>query len=71
VVQLVPAVPDLPFTKAVVWLDRQDALPRRLEIQEQSGASRRLDLKRIRVNGSLPASTFTFKVPNGVRVVDQ
>jgi outer membrane lipoprotein carrier protein len=71
VVQLVPAVPDLPFTKAVVWLDRQDALPRRLEIQEQSGASRRLDLKRIRVNESLPASSFTFKVPNGVRVVDQ
>jgi outer membrane lipoprotein carrier protein len=71
VVQLVPAVPDLPFTKAVVWLDRQDALPRRLEIQEQSGASRRLDLKRIRVNESLPARTFTFKVPNGVRVVDQ
>jgi outer membrane lipoprotein carrier protein len=71
VVQLVPAVPDLPFTKAVVWLDREDALPRRLEIQEQSGATRRLDLKRIRVNESLPGRTFTFKVPNGVRVVDQ
>jgi outer membrane lipoprotein carrier protein len=71
VVQLVPAVPDLPFTKAVVWLDQKDALPRRLEIQEQSGASRRLDLKRIRVNESLPDRTFTFKVPNGVRVVDQ
>jgi outer membrane lipoprotein-sorting protein len=71
VVQLVPAVPDLPFTKAVVWLDQKDALPRRLEIQEQSGASRRLDLTRIRVNESLPDRTFTFKVPNGVRVVDQ
>jgi outer membrane lipoprotein carrier protein len=71
VIQLVPAVPDLPFTQAVVWLDREDALPRRLEIQEQSGATRRLDLKRIRVNQSLPGRTFTFKVPNGVRVVDQ
>jgi outer membrane lipoprotein carrier protein len=71
VVQLVPAVPDLPFTKAVVWLDREDALPRRLQIQEQSGATRRLDLKRIRVNESLPGRTFTFKVPGGVRVVDQ
>jgi outer membrane lipoprotein-sorting protein len=67
----VPAVPDLPFTKAVVWLDRGDALPRRLEIQEQSGATRRLDLKRIQVNQSLPARTFTFKVPSGARVVDQ
>ena len=71
VVQLVPAVPDLPFTKAIVWLDREDALPRRLEIQEQSGATRRLDLKHIRVNESLPGRTFTFKVPSGVRVVDQ
>ncbi len=71
VIQLVPAVPDLPFTKAIVWLDRGDALPRRLEIQEQSGATRRLDLKRIQVNQSLPARTFTFKVPSGVRVVDQ
>lgn len=70
-VQLVPAVANLPFTKAVVWLDREDALPRRLEIQEQSGATRRLDLKGIRVNESLPGRTFTFKVPNGVRVVDQ
>ncbi len=33
-IQLVPAVPDLPFTKAVVWLDRETALPRRLEIHE-------------------------------------
>jgi outer membrane lipoprotein carrier protein len=71
VVQLVPAVSDLPFTKAIVWLDRQDALPRRLEIQEQSGATRWLDLKKIRVNESLPERTFSFKVPSGVRVVDQ
>jgi outer membrane lipoprotein carrier protein len=71
VIQLVPAVPDLPFTKAIVWLDRAEALPRRLEIQEQSGATRRLDLKRVQVNQSLPARTFSFKVPSGVRVVDQ
>jgi outer membrane lipoprotein carrier protein len=71
VIQLVPAVPDLPFSKAVIWLDRDDALPRRLEIQEESGATRTLDLKHIRINESVPARTFTFKVPNGVRVVDQ
>ena len=39
VVELVPAVPDLPFDRAVLWLDREDALPRRLEITEKSGAS--------------------------------
>jgi outer membrane lipoprotein carrier protein len=71
VIQLIPAVPDLPFTKAVIWLDRDDALPRRLEIHEQSGATRTLSLSRIRVNQSLPKQTFAFTVPSGVRVVDQ
>ena len=71
VVELVPAVPDLPFEKAILWLDRQDGLPRRLEITERSGARRTLSLSRIRVNQSVPAKTFSFEVPPGVRVVDQ
>jgi outer membrane lipoprotein carrier protein len=71
VIQLVPAVPDLPFTRAIVWLDRDDALPRRLEIHEQSGATRTLRLSRLRVNESVPKQTFAFKVPAGARVVDQ
>ena len=71
VIQLIPTVPDLPFSKAVIWLDQADALPRRLEIQEESGATRTLDLFHIKVNGTLPDKTFTFKVPKDVRVVDQ
>ncbi len=71
VIQLIPAVPDLPFTKAIVWVDREDALPRRLEIEEHSGATRTLTLRNLRVNQSIPAQTFDFKVPSGVRVVDQ
>lgn len=71
VIQLIPAVPNLPFAKAVIWLDREDALPRRLEIHEDSGATRTLNLSRIRVNESLPQRTFSFKVPSGVRIVDQ
>lgn len=71
VIELIPAVPDLPFTKAVVWIDRQDALPRRLEIQEQSGATRTLALTRIRTNQPVSEDTFRFKVPKGARVVDQ
>jgi outer membrane lipoprotein carrier protein len=71
VIQLIPAVPNLPFTKAVIWLDREDALPRRLEIHEESGATRTLTLSRIQVNQSLPERTFSFKVPSGVRIVDQ
>ena len=71
VVELVPAVPDLPFERAVLWLDRGDGLPRRLEITEHSGATRTLTLSRVRVNQSVSDRTFTFDVPPGVRVVDQ
>ncbi len=71
VVELVPAVPDLPFERAVLWLDRADGIPRRLEITEHSGAMRTLTLSKVRVNQSVPDSTFRFDVPSGVRVVDQ
>ena len=71
VVELVPAVPDLPFERAVLWLDRADGLPRRLEITERSGATRTLTLSKVRVNQSVPGRTFQFVVPPGVRVVDQ
>ena len=70
-IALVPAVPDLPFEKAIIWIDRESALPRRLEIHEQSGATRTLDLDQIRVNQRVPDETFSFKVPSGARVVDQ
>ena len=71
VIKLVPAVPDMPFTEAIIWLDRGDALPRRLQIHEQSGATRTLRLARLRVNQKVPDRTFSFKVPPGARVVDQ
>ena len=71
VVELVPAVPDLPFEKAVLWLDRADGIPRRLEITEHSGATRTLTLSKVRINQSVPDRTFQFEVPPGVRVVDQ
>jgi len=70
-VRLVPAVPDLPFDRAVVWLDREDALPRRLEIAEHGGATRTLTLSKVRTNQPVSQDTFTFKAPAGVRVVDQ
>ena len=71
VVELTPAVPDLPFERAILWLDRQDGLPRRLEITEKSGALRTLALSNLRVNRRVPDSVFEFKVPSGARVVDQ
>jgi outer membrane lipoprotein carrier protein len=71
VVRLDPAVPDLPFERAIVWLDKEDGLPRRLEITEHSGAIRTLTLSKVRTNRSVPEDTFVFKVPAGVRVIDQ
>jgi outer membrane lipoprotein-sorting protein len=71
VVELIPAVPDLPFERAVLWLDREDALPRRLEITEKSGALRTLTLSKLRLNRKVPDATFKFEVPPGARVVDQ
>jgi outer membrane lipoprotein carrier protein len=71
IVELIPTVPDLPFDRAVLWLDREDGLPRRLEITEKSGALRTLALSNMRLNRTIPDDTFTFRVPSGVRVVDQ
>ena len=71
VVQLIPTIPELPFSRAVVWLDRDDALPRRLEITERLGGTRTITLTRLRPNESIPDSTFVFAVPAGVHVIQQ
>jgi len=71
VVQLVPTIPELPFSRAIVWLDRDDALPRRLEITERLGGTRTIALSHLRVNDTVPDSTFLFKVPSGVHVINQ
>jgi len=71
VVELEPAVPDLPFERAVLWLDRQDGLPRKLDITEKSGTRRVLTLTKVQVSRSIPDGMFRFEVPSGVRVVDQ
>ena len=71
VVELVPRSADMPFTRATIWLDRADALPRRLVIHEPGGSTRTIALTNLRPNAPAPAGTFTFRVPSGVRVVEQ
>jgi outer membrane lipoprotein carrier protein len=71
VIEMVPLQPELPFRRAVVSLDREDALPRHLEIEEKSGATRLLTLSRLKLNQSFPDRTFRFDVPSGVRIIDQ
>jgi outer membrane lipoprotein-sorting protein len=61
----------MPFTKAVVWLDRADGLPRRIEIEETSGQQRTLTLRNLRANVRTADDTFRFQVPSGVKVIEQ
>jgi len=70
VLQFVPKQSGGPYRRVQIWVDRQDALPRRVEILEVSGAVRRLTFDRLRANTAIPASMFTFTPPRGVRVVD-
>lgn len=71
VLALTPIDKTLPFSEAIVWLDQYDYLPRRLEIQERSGTRRTLVLSGVETNRRVGNDTFTFTVPNGVRVIDQ
>ena len=71
VVSIVPRGTSLNFSRAVLWLDQEDALPRRIELDEGPGTRRILTLSKIRTNVPIPSDTFEFKVPHGVRIVDQ
>ena len=70
VLALTPLDRNAAYTRVLVWVDRQDALVRRIEITEASGAVRRFSFDRLRVNVRVPASAFTFRPPPGARVVD-
>ena len=71
VVAMVPRATDFPYSEAVVWIDRDDALVRRVEIVETSGQRRTLVLEKVVVNRGVPGREFTFSPPAGLRVVDQ
>jgi chaperone LolA len=70
VLALAPLDRNAAYSRVLVWVDRQDALVRRIEIGEASGAVRRIAFDRLRTNLSIPASAFTFRPPAGIRVVD-
>jgi outer membrane lipoprotein carrier protein len=70
-VLLEPRDPSVPFRRATVWVDRGTGLPRRVQSEEKIGLTRIVDLTRLRPNAAIPAGTFTFSVPAGIKVVDQ
>ncbi len=71
VLRLEPTAPDPQFRRAVVWIDRKTSLPRKIEISERVGSTRTITLSRLRPNGAVRPEMVEFKVPNGVRVIDQ
>ncbi len=71
VVSIIPRAGSLSFSKAVLWLDSEAALPRRIELEESQGVRRILILSHLRPNATIDRGVFEFKVPKGVRVVDQ
>ena len=71
VLLLDPTDPAVPFTRATVWLDRQDALPRQVAVQEPIRTGlRTVTLSNVRTNVRVAPGTFTFTVPAGVHIVD-
>jgi chaperone LolA len=70
VLALTPLDRNAAYSRVLVWVDRQDALVRKFEIGEASGAVRRFTFDRLRPNVAIPASAFTFRPPAGIRVVD-
>jgi outer membrane lipoprotein carrier protein len=62
---------DAPFTKAVIWVDSADALIRQFELTEPSEVIRRVTIRTVTLNPSIPASAFRFKPPSGTKVIEQ
>lgn len=71
VLEFIPNTADPLFSRAIIWIDRQAALPRRLELDELTGMRRILTLTRLRVNSTVNPREYRFDVPPGVRVVNR
>jgi outer membrane lipoprotein carrier protein len=70
-INLVPTDSTIPFTKATVWVDDDDALIRQFEVTDANGVVRRVTIRSITPNAKLDPDAFTFHVPKGVKVFEQ
>ncbi len=71
VVSIVPRGANVNFLRAVLWLGREDWLPRRIELEESPGVWRVLTLTRLLPNTPIDRRMFVFDRPPGVRIIDQ
>lgn len=58
------------FQEALLWVRRSDRIVTRLRATDHDGATFDLQLRNLRVNPSLTDSTFSFRAPDNVEVVD-
>lgn len=70
-VTLIPKGKGESFTRAKVWLDPADGALRQFEAEESSGIVRLVKIVTFTANAAVPDSSFRFKTPRGVRVVNQ
>ncbi|MGH7593550.1 MAG: LolA family protein [Gemmatimonadales bacterium] len=66
-----PIASDMPFRQATIWFDRENSLPRRLEIEESRDHKRTLVLTQLQINRSIPPGTFLCRPPAGTKIIDQ
>lgn len=55
---------------ATLYVRSSDAVPTRVRVHDTNGGTLAFDLRDVRRNVSLPASTFRFSAPRGTEVVD-
>jgi chaperone LolA len=70
VVTLVPKEAS-PYKVLRIWVDKGDYTVRRFETTEENESVRRVELRNIRVNGTIPDNLFSFTPPQGAQVFDQ
>jgi outer membrane lipoprotein carrier protein len=60
-----------PYKVLRIWVDKADYTVRRFEMTEENESVRRVELRNIRVNGTIPDNLFSFTPPQGTQVFDQ
>lgn len=70
-VVLTPKTEGQGITRAQVWVDDASSAIRQIVLVQESGLERTWRMTSWVTKGKLPASTFTFEIPSGARVVDQ
>jgi outer membrane lipoprotein-sorting protein len=67
-ITLVPKT-DVSFKSAVVWVDVADKLLRQVRVVDENESVRTITLNNVQIDPRVPASWFTFTVPQGAHVV--